>query len=68
VIVFDETDVKLLLREFQPDVDACGPDGESDSILAGELAALGVRSAVLTAESSHSTTELIARVPRGMNG
>ena len=66
VIVFNETDVKPMLREFQPAVDACGPDGESDS--AGELAALGVPPAIVTAESSHCTTALIARVRRGMNG
>jgi rfaE bifunctional protein nucleotidyltransferase chain/domain len=68
VIVFDEADVKPLLRESQPDADACGSDGESDSILAGEFAALEARPAVVTAESSHSTTALSARVRRGMNG
>jgi bifunctional ADP-heptose synthase (sugar kinase/adenylyltransferase) len=66
VIVFNQTDVKPALREFQPDVDACGPDGESDS--AGELAALGVLPAIVTAKSSHSITALIARLRRGMNG
>jgi D-beta-D-heptose 7-phosphate kinase/D-beta-D-heptose 1-phosphate adenosyltransferase len=68
VIVSKETSVKPMLYEFQPDVDACGPDGQSDPILTGALAALGVPPAVVTAKSSHSNTALIARVRRGMNG
>lgn len=68
VIVFDETDEKSLLCEFQPDVHACGSDGESDSQAGVELAALGIRRAAVSAETSHSTSALIACVRRGMNG
>ena len=69
LIVFEETDVKSLLREFQPDVYACGPDGIGLQSLTGELAALrSTRALIVTAESSHSTTALIAGVRRGTNG
>jgi D-glycero-beta-D-manno-heptose 1-phosphate adenylyltransferase len=66
VIVFDDVDVQSLLREFQPDVLACGPDASAR--LAAELASLGVRTAVLGGSASHSTSALIARVRRGSNG
>jgi D-glycero-beta-D-manno-heptose 1-phosphate adenylyltransferase len=66
VIVFDDVDVQSLLREFQPDVLACGPDASAR--LAAEVASLGVRTAVLGRSASHSTSALIARVRRGSNG
>jgi rfaE bifunctional protein nucleotidyltransferase chain/domain len=68
VIVFDETDMTPLLREFHPDVHACGADRATDSFVEGELAALGVRRTVIAGDSSHSTDALIARILRGTNG
>ncbi len=68
VIVIDETDMKPLLREFQPDVYAFGADCASNSPADGELAALGICVAVVGGDSSHSTTALIARVRQGTNG
>jgi rfaE bifunctional protein nucleotidyltransferase chain/domain len=68
VIIFHESDMTSLLREFHPDVHACGPDGAPNSLADGELAALGIRLAVVGGESTHSTSALIARVRRGANG
>lgn len=68
VIVIDETDIKPLLREFQPDVYAFGAECASSAPADGELAALGIRGVDVNGDSSHSTTALIARVRRGTNG
>lgn len=68
VVVFDETDLKSLLSEFRPDVYACGPANAVRSCFDGEAGALGIRLAVAGGESSHSTSALIARVRREMNG
>ena len=68
LIVFEETDVRALLREFEPDVYACGPDRAANLPADGELAAFGIRVAIMGAESTHSTSALIARVHRGTNG
>lgn len=68
VIICDDTEMKSLLREFQPDVYACGPDRAPNSAACGELAPLGIRLAVVGGESTHSTSALIARVRRGANG
>jgi rfaE bifunctional protein nucleotidyltransferase chain/domain len=68
VIVLEETDVRSLLREFEPDVYACGSDRATNSSADGELAALGIRLAAVGGESAHSTSELIARVHQGTHG
>jgi rfaE bifunctional protein nucleotidyltransferase chain/domain len=67
-VIVLETDVRSLLREFEPDVYACGSDQATNSFTDGELAALGIRIAVVDGESTHSTSELIARLRRGTNG
>jgi rfaE bifunctional protein nucleotidyltransferase chain/domain len=68
VIISDETDVMPLLREFQPEVHACGDDGASAGAAHGDLAALlGIRVAVVGDGQQHSTSELVARVRRGNN-
>ncbi len=66
-LVFDETDVTPLIREFRPDVHARAAGSQADHT-AAELAARGVRAAVIDRESPHSTTALIARIHRSMNG
>ena len=66
-LVFDEADVMPLIREFQPDVHARG-DGSQAAQAYGELAAHGVRAAVVGGDSLHSTAELIARVRRSTHG
>ena len=65
VILFDEGDIKPLLREIQPDVYACSQDSNgADS----ELTALGIRVAAIDLNAMHSTSDLIARVHQGANG
>ena len=68
VVVFDEADVMPIIREFQPDVFAPGPDAIPDDPCCGELGAHGIRVASTGIESTYSTTALIARVRRGRNG
>jgi rfaE bifunctional protein nucleotidyltransferase chain/domain len=69
VVVIDEADEMPLIREFQPDVHARTAESETaPSQATGELAAHGVRAAVIVGDSSHSTTALIDRVRRCMNG
>jgi rfaE bifunctional protein nucleotidyltransferase chain/domain len=67
VLVLDEDQIMPLIREFQPDVHACGADSQSE-LAAGEIAAHGVRAAVVGGDARHSTTALIARVRRSVNG
>jgi rfaE bifunctional protein nucleotidyltransferase chain/domain len=66
VIISDELDVRPLLSEFRPEVHACGADRASDGN--AELAALlGIRVAVVGDGQQHSTSELVARVRRGID-
>jgi rfaE bifunctional protein nucleotidyltransferase chain/domain len=69
VILFDELDVKPLLREFQPDVHAKGTDYTPDSVPERELAALlGIRVAIVGDPKQHSTRDLLARLRRQSDG
>jgi rfaE bifunctional protein nucleotidyltransferase chain/domain len=67
VLVLDEAEVMPLIREFQPDVHACSTDSQSEHA-EGELAAHGVRAAVVSGDARHSTSALLARVRRSANG
>jgi rfaE bifunctional protein nucleotidyltransferase chain/domain len=63
VVIFDELDVKPLLREFQPDVHAKGTDYTPDTVPERELAALlGIRVAIVGDPKNHSTRGLLARL------
>jgi D-glycero-beta-D-manno-heptose 1-phosphate adenylyltransferase len=65
VVIFDELDVKALLREFQPDVHAKGSDYTPDSVPERDLAALlGIRVAIVGDPKQHSTRDLLARLRR----
>jgi D-glycero-beta-D-manno-heptose 1-phosphate adenylyltransferase len=65
VVIFDEPDVKLLLRELQPDVHAKGTDYTPDSVPERELAELlGIRLAIVGDSKRHSTRDLLARLRR----
>jgi len=68
VMVADETDVRGLLSEFQPDVYARGDDGETDAQRDAELRMLGIRVAVLGGDPLHSTTAVIERIRREAHG
>ena len=68
VFIFDDVDVKSLLREFQPEVQALGADRASDADAAADLASLlGIRVAIVGDGQQHSTSELVARLRRGNN-
>jgi rfaE bifunctional protein nucleotidyltransferase chain/domain len=68
VVVFDEAGVGALLREFQPDVHAlsAGPDSDVGAG-AGLESLLGIRVAAVGDESSHPTSDLLARLRRKNN-
>ena len=69
VMIFDELDVKPLLREFQPDVHAKGTDYTADTVPESELAALlGIRVAIVGDPKDHSTRDLLARLRRENHG
>jgi D-glycero-beta-D-manno-heptose 1-phosphate adenylyltransferase len=63
VVIFDEQDVKSLLREFQPDVHAKGTDYTPDTVPERDLAKLlGIRVAIVGDPKDHSTHDLLARL------
>lgn len=63
VVIFDELDVRPLLREFQPDVHAKGTDYTVDTVPERDLAdLLGIRVAIVGDAKNHSTRGLLARL------
>jgi D-glycero-beta-D-manno-heptose 1-phosphate adenylyltransferase len=63
VVIFDDLDVKPLLREFQPDVHAKGTDYTPDTVPERDLAKLlGIRVAIVGDPKDHSTRDLFARL------
>ncbi len=69
VVIFDELDVKPLLRELHPDVHAKGTDYTAETVPERELAdLLGIRIAIVGDAKDHSTRDLIARVRTKSDG
>ena len=65
VVIFDELDVKPLLREIQPDVHAKGTDYTPETVPEGDLARLlGIRIAIVGDPKDHSTRDFLARLRR----
>jgi rfaE bifunctional protein nucleotidyltransferase chain/domain len=65
VVIFDELDVRPLLREIQPDVHAKGTDYTPDTVPEGDLARLlGIRIAIVGDPKDHSTRDFLARLRR----
>src|SRR5579871_1963495 len=65
VVIFDEPDVRPLLREIQPDVHAKGTDYTPDTVPEREMADwLGIRVAIVGDPKDHSTRDLLARLRR----
>ncbi|MCK8500311.1 MULTISPECIES: adenylyltransferase/cytidyltransferase family protein [Myxococcus] len=65
VIVFDEPNVRGIIRVLRPDVHVKGTDYTPDSIPEGdEVRAYGGRTAVSGDPKNHSTTELARRLGR----
>jgi len=68
VVIFDEPDVRALLRELQPDVHAKGTDYTAETVPERDLAALlEIRVAIVGDPKNHSTRDLLARL-RGTSG
>jgi rfaE bifunctional protein nucleotidyltransferase chain/domain len=65
IILFDEPDVRGVIRALKPDVHVKGTDYTPDSIPeADEVRAYGGRTAVAGDPKNHSTTEIAQRTGR----
>src|SRR5271168_5112137 len=63
VVIFDELDVRPLLRQLHPDVHAKGTDYTAETVPERDLAALlGIRIAIVGDPKDHSTRDLLARL------
>jgi D-glycero-beta-D-manno-heptose 1-phosphate adenylyltransferase len=63
VVVFDEPDVRTLIREIRPDVQAKGTDYTAESVPErDEVMAHGGRVAIVGDPKDHSTSELLSRL------
>lgn len=66
VLIFEEPDVRAVIRALKPDVHVKGTDYTPESIPErAEVEAYGGRVAVAGDPKDHSTTELISRLPAG---
>jgi len=69
VVIFDELDVRALLRELRPDVHAKGTDYTVETVPEADAAnSLGIRVAIVGDPKQHSTRELLARLRRTSDG
>jgi len=63
VVVFDEPDVRTLIREIRPDIQAKGTDYTRDNVPErDEVIACGGRVEIVGDPKDHSTSELLTRV------
>ena len=68
VVIFDDADVKPLLREFHPDVHAIGAGEARDPAQERELETLlGIRAALVGDAKEHSTRDIVERVRRSQS-
>ncbi|HEY6465897.1 MAG TPA: adenylyltransferase/cytidyltransferase family protein [Candidatus Acidoferrales bacterium] len=69
VVIFDDPDVRSLLRELQPHVHAKGTDYTTESVPERDVAdALGIRVAIVGDPKDHSTRDLLARLRQQNDG
>lgn len=69
VVIFDEFDVKDLLREIRPHVHAKGTDYSADTVPERELAkSLGIHTVICGDPKDHSTRDLLSRIRRQGHG
>lgn len=69
VLIFEEPDVRSLLRDLRPDVHAKGTDYTMDSVPErDEAARLGIRVAIVGDPKHHSTRDLIERIRHSSYG
>jgi rfaE bifunctional protein nucleotidyltransferase chain/domain len=63
VVIFDEPDVRALIREIKPDVQVKGTDYTRESVPErDEVVAYGGRVEIVGDPKDHSTTELLGRI------
>ena len=63
VVVFEETNVELVLRSLRPDVHAKGTDYDEDTVPEREVTAeLGGRTAIVGDPKDHSSTDLLRAI------
>jgi rfaE bifunctional protein nucleotidyltransferase chain/domain len=66
IIIFDEPDVRALIRELHPDVHAKGTDYTRDSVPEREeVLAYGGRVEIVGDPKDHSTTRLLGQMQQG---
>ena len=69
VVIFDEPDVRALIREIHPDVQAKGTDYTRDNVPErDEVLAYGGRVEIVGDAKDHSTTELLAQMQSRSGG
>lgn len=69
VLIFDDPDVRSLLRELEPHVHAKGTDYTAENVPEGDVAgAMGIRVAIVGDPKDHSTRDLLARLRQRNNG
>ncbi len=69
VVIFDEPDVRTLIRELHPDVQAKGTDYTRETVPErDEVLAYGGRVEIVGDPKDHSTTNLLARLPSRTGG
>jgi len=69
VVIFDEPDVRALLRDLRPNVHAKGTDYTVDTVPEREEAArLGIRIAIVGDSKQHSTRDLVSRIRQASHG
>lgn len=69
VVIFDEPDVRRLLRELRPHVHAKGTDYSPETVPERDVAAeLGIRVAIVGDPKDHSTREMLARLRERRDG
>jgi len=69
VLIFDETDVRALIREIRPDVQAKGTDYTRDTVPErDEVIACGGRVEIVGDPKDHSTTDILGHVRNSLRG
>ena len=69
VIIFPELDVRAIIREIRPDIQAKGTDYTADTVPERDLAEmLGIRIAIVGDPKDHSTRDLLARLRTKSDG
>ena len=69
VVIFNEPNVELLLRELRPDVHAKGTDYSAETVPERAVAKeLGIRVAIVGDEKRHSTRAMLENIRKGPHG